>query len=174
MTTQLRVKTTRRVWTRVAFLIGGTIAMSETPMEARSEIAIGGTPAAQANSGTAAVIRRFRVHFPDEALADLKRRIAATRWPERETVTDRSQGVQLAKIPTSTWSTRAVTSRRGNSRSCSPRSFGQRTGRFGDLGRNRTHDESSPDLARCDPRTPPGRSASSSASIGESRYAWTY
>jgi pimeloyl-ACP methyl ester carboxylesterase len=41
-------------------------------------------------------IRPFEVHVPDEALADLKRRIAATRWPERETVTDQSQGVQLA------------------------------------------------------------------------------
>jgi pimeloyl-ACP methyl ester carboxylesterase len=43
-------------------------------------------------------IRPFKVHFPDEALADLKRRIAATRWPERETVADQSQGVQLATI----------------------------------------------------------------------------
>jgi pimeloyl-ACP methyl ester carboxylesterase len=40
-------------------------------------------------------IRPFRVHFPDEALADLKRRVAATRWPERELVPDASQGVQL-------------------------------------------------------------------------------
>jgi pimeloyl-ACP methyl ester carboxylesterase len=43
-------------------------------------------------------IRPFKVHFPDEALADLKRRIAATRWPEKETVADQSQGVQLATI----------------------------------------------------------------------------
>jgi hypothetical protein len=43
-------------------------------------------------------IRPFQVHFPDEALADLKRRIAATRWPERETVTDTSQGVQLTTM----------------------------------------------------------------------------
>jgi hypothetical protein len=35
---------------------------------------------------------------PDEALVDLRRRIAATRWPDRETVNDRSQGVQLANI----------------------------------------------------------------------------
>jgi len=40
----------------------------------------------------------FRVEFPDEALADLRRRILATRWPEKETVTDDSQGVQLATI----------------------------------------------------------------------------
>ncbi len=41
-------------------------------------------------------IRPFRVDMPDEALADLRRRIAATRWPSRELVADRSQGVQLA------------------------------------------------------------------------------
>ena len=36
--------------------------------------------------------------MPEEALVDLRRRMAATRWPDRETVTDRSQGVQLAKL----------------------------------------------------------------------------
>jgi pimeloyl-ACP methyl ester carboxylesterase len=41
-------------------------------------------------------IRPFRVEFPEEEVADLRRRIAATRWPERETVTDDSQGVRLA------------------------------------------------------------------------------
>jgi len=43
-------------------------------------------------------IRPFRVDMPDEAIADLRRRIAATRWPTKELVTDRSQGVQLATI----------------------------------------------------------------------------
>jgi hypothetical protein len=41
-------------------------------------------------------IRPFSFHAPDDALVDLRRRINATRWPERETVTDASQGVQLA------------------------------------------------------------------------------
>ena len=41
-------------------------------------------------------IRPFRVDMPDEAIADLRRRIAATRWPSKELVDDRSQGVQLA------------------------------------------------------------------------------
>ncbi len=41
-------------------------------------------------------IRPFRVDIPEEAIADLRRRIAATRWPHRELVADRSQGVQLA------------------------------------------------------------------------------
>ncbi|HLM89353.1 MAG TPA: epoxide hydrolase [Streptosporangiaceae bacterium] len=43
-------------------------------------------------------IRPFRVDMPDEAIADLRRRIAATRWPAKEVVADRSQGVQLATI----------------------------------------------------------------------------
>ena len=43
-------------------------------------------------------IRPFRVDMPDEAIADLRRRIAATRWPAKELVADRSQGVQLATI----------------------------------------------------------------------------
>jgi pimeloyl-ACP methyl ester carboxylesterase len=43
-------------------------------------------------------IRPFRADIPNEAIADLRRRIAATRWPSRELVTDRSQGVQLATL----------------------------------------------------------------------------
>jgi pimeloyl-ACP methyl ester carboxylesterase len=43
-------------------------------------------------------IRPFNVNFPDADLADLRRRIAATRWPEREQVSDASQGVQLATV----------------------------------------------------------------------------
>jgi len=41
-------------------------------------------------------IRPFKVNFPETELADLRKRINATRWPERETVSDASQGVQLA------------------------------------------------------------------------------
>ncbi len=43
-------------------------------------------------------IRPFRINVPQSALDDLRRRIAATRWPDKETVTDQSQGAQLAKI----------------------------------------------------------------------------
>jgi pimeloyl-ACP methyl ester carboxylesterase len=49
----------------------------------------------QASDGPTS-IRPFRVEFPDEALSDLRRRISATRWPDRETVADDSQGVPLA------------------------------------------------------------------------------
>jgi pimeloyl-ACP methyl ester carboxylesterase len=47
---------------------------------------------------TGNAIRPFSVEFPEEALADLRRRLAATRWPSRELVADRSQGVQLATM----------------------------------------------------------------------------
>ncbi len=42
---------------------------------------------------SAPAIRDFHVSFSDEEIDDLRRRIRATRWPERETVTDDSQGV---------------------------------------------------------------------------------
>src|SRR5215510_3712498 len=43
-------------------------------------------------------IRPFRSNVPEDQLVDLRRRIAGTRWPDKETVTDQSQGVQLAKL----------------------------------------------------------------------------
>jgi pimeloyl-ACP methyl ester carboxylesterase len=48
------------------------------------------------NTMTQAGVRPFRVDIPEQDLDDLRRRIAATRWPSRELVDDRSQGVQLA------------------------------------------------------------------------------
>jgi pimeloyl-ACP methyl ester carboxylesterase len=53
-----------------------------------------GSPAATEDNA----IRPFQIDVPEDALADLRRRIAATRWPDRETVTDESQGVPLAMI----------------------------------------------------------------------------
>jgi pimeloyl-ACP methyl ester carboxylesterase len=47
---------------------------------------------------TTSDIRPFQVDIPDEALEDLRRRIAATNWPEQETVPDESQGVPLATM----------------------------------------------------------------------------
>ena len=43
-------------------------------------------------------IHPFQVDVPQEALDDLRRRVADMRWPERETVDDRTQGVQLATM----------------------------------------------------------------------------
>src|SRR6201984_2522423 len=45
---------------------------------------------------TGTAIRPFQVDFSDQQIDDLRRRIAATRWPTKELVVDRSQGVQLA------------------------------------------------------------------------------
>jgi pimeloyl-ACP methyl ester carboxylesterase len=50
----------------------------------------------QPNGSDTTAIRPFKVNFPETELADLRQRINATRWPERETVSDASQGVQLA------------------------------------------------------------------------------
>lgn len=43
-------------------------------------------------------IRTFQVNVPEEQLVDLRRRLAATRWPDQETVSDRSQGVPLGEL----------------------------------------------------------------------------
>jgi pimeloyl-ACP methyl ester carboxylesterase len=48
--------------------------------------------------GEEVAVRDFHIDVPEEELVDLRQRIAATRWPERETVADQSQGVQLAMI----------------------------------------------------------------------------
>jgi pimeloyl-ACP methyl ester carboxylesterase len=47
---------------------------------------------------TASETQPFRLEIPEEQMADLRRRIAATRWPSKELVPDRSQGVQLAML----------------------------------------------------------------------------
>ncbi|MFF3128679.1 epoxide hydrolase family protein [Streptomyces sp. NPDC057908] len=51
-----------------------------------------------AAANKSANIRPFRVNIPEQDLTELRRRIISTRWPDRETVRDQSQGVQLAKI----------------------------------------------------------------------------
>jgi pimeloyl-ACP methyl ester carboxylesterase len=53
-------------------------------------------PLAAATDGNG--IRPFHINFPEHALVDLRRRVSATVWPDRETVSDQSQGVQLGTI----------------------------------------------------------------------------
>jgi pimeloyl-ACP methyl ester carboxylesterase len=60
--------------------------------------AVGLFPASAALAATGETIRPFRVNVPEQDLVDLRRRINATKWPERETVTDATQGVQLSTM----------------------------------------------------------------------------
>ena len=53
---------------------------------------------AAADVGAGAAVRPFRANIPQAAINDLRRRIAMTRWPDKETVSDGSQGVQLGKL----------------------------------------------------------------------------
>jgi len=72
-----------------------------TPVARAGETTPPGANPLPAKMGAAAddtSIRPFHFDFPHEELVDLRRRITATRWPERETVKDTSQGVQLATM----------------------------------------------------------------------------
>ena len=57
----------------------------------------GSSSSSQSNT-TQASVRPFRIDVPEQELVELRQRINATKWPERETVTDAAQGVQLATI----------------------------------------------------------------------------
>jgi len=69
-------------------------------VETVAQAPVTSSPGAAAATATAAdtSIRPFHIRASDEALADLRRRIAATKWPKQKTVTDASQGVQLATM----------------------------------------------------------------------------
>ncbi|WP_235958897.1 epoxide hydrolase family protein [Paenibacillus silvestris] len=54
--------------------------------------------APQETTADKTAIRPFHVHFPESELVDLRKRILATRWPDKETVSDQTQGVQLATV----------------------------------------------------------------------------
>ena len=88
-------KYTRRSLLAAATAAGGVHADSLT--EARA--AGNSSPPPNPRTGSAdSTIRPFRVEVPQAELDDLRRRISATRWPEREPVSDQSQGVQLATM----------------------------------------------------------------------------
>jgi hypothetical protein len=55
-----------------------------------------GTPPGSKQAADKNAIRPFHVNVPEAELTELRGRINATKWPEREKVTDASQGVQLA------------------------------------------------------------------------------
>src|SRR5580765_16624 len=62
------------------------------------ETVVGRVPLKQPAPAADSSIRPFRAHVSDEAITDLRRRLQMTRWPDKETVTDASQGAQLAKL----------------------------------------------------------------------------
>jgi pimeloyl-ACP methyl ester carboxylesterase len=76
--------------------------VTQVPVSSNLGAAIAQAPVMGAAAATPAVedtsIRPFQIHVSDEALEDLRRRIAEAKWPKRETVTDASQGVQLATM----------------------------------------------------------------------------
>lgn len=77
---------------------GFTTRVAVASLALATAVAPAGAGDGHATASQGESIRPFHVNIPEEALADLRRRIEATRWPEKETVTDPSQGVQLATI----------------------------------------------------------------------------
>jgi pimeloyl-ACP methyl ester carboxylesterase len=72
----------------------GPTAQADPPASA----AAGSPPPATPRRGDDVTIRPFHVHFSDDAIADLQRRLDRTRWPDRETVTDATQGIRLTQM----------------------------------------------------------------------------
>src|SRR4029079_11585919 len=86
-----------------------TIMAADSSSSVRRGVLASGVAAVLATSAAAmlpvhpaaaqdSAVRPFHINVPEEALVDLRRRIAATRWPERETVKDESQGAQFATM----------------------------------------------------------------------------
>src|SRR5947209_14051476 len=76
-----------------AAMISVLFSAAPAPAQVVASASIDKAPVAKDDS-----IRPFHVRFSDEALTDLRHRIAATRWTDNETVADASQGVQLATM----------------------------------------------------------------------------
>jgi pimeloyl-ACP methyl ester carboxylesterase len=77
----------------IATLGLASLSWAQSPSPATSGSTVPSVAAAEDKA-----IRPFHIKVPEDQLVDMRRRIAATRWPEKETVTDASQGVQLATI----------------------------------------------------------------------------
>ena len=75
-----------------------TLTSPPSPVPEVDAPVIGASVAAAAQPAEIAAIKPFQFRASDEALSDLKRRILATQWPEKETVSDESQGVPLATM----------------------------------------------------------------------------
>ena len=96
-TTSASVRLSRRLVMLVAAMMSlawFTTALAQQPAQSSAQ------PHSVAGMRTPedTALRPFHINVPQAALDDLRRRLAATKWPERETVTDPSQGVQLATM----------------------------------------------------------------------------
>lgn len=78
---------------RRSLLLGGAATAALTSLSPGMAAQAGGRQRFAADA-----IRPFRAHVPRADLIDLRRRVLATRWPDKETVTDASQGIQLANL----------------------------------------------------------------------------
>jgi pimeloyl-ACP methyl ester carboxylesterase len=78
-------------------LLAFALAGHAQAMTTSDPVVVAAAPATRQTAEDSA-IRPFAIHVPQAALVDLRRRIAATRWPDQETVSDQSQGSQLAKL----------------------------------------------------------------------------
>jgi hypothetical protein len=85
------------LFSSLAVMLAAVSAQSAPPGAA--EPSVSSPPASTASSAAEdTAIRPFHIQVPEEALTDLRQRIAATRWPDKETVADQSQGAPLAKL----------------------------------------------------------------------------
>ena len=90
------MKSTRQKLLAIAAVMSALgLAQSAVPGYAQTAPAAMGEPSVQRPASEDHTIRPFQARIPEAAIAGLRQRIAATHWPERETVNDRSQGVQL-------------------------------------------------------------------------------
>src|SRR5579863_3158111 len=86
----------RRQFIRAAAITGGAGLLAAGPLPIEAQQSAEKAPLLDLPAATAEVTP-FAVHVPEPAINDLKRRLASTRWPERETVSDWSEGVPLQK-----------------------------------------------------------------------------
>ena len=91
--------TTRRRFLAASATAAGVVGFGASASASPDSFGVMADQAGGGGGGSAdTAIRPFHIETPEAALADLRRRVAATRWPERETVADATQGVQLATM----------------------------------------------------------------------------
>ena len=90
--------TTSGILRRLLFMLLATLLAQPVTSLAQQSNRTGANDAGMARATRDDLIRPFSINVPEEALVDLRRRLASARWSVQETVSDRSQGVQLATM----------------------------------------------------------------------------